>query len=81
VAEQTFNRAGGAVVGDVRWFWNRIYGPYISGGEKFEWAQGGNNAFIDILELRSGSSEHFSANLFGLVSGYTAVRTFPRLRR
>jgi hypothetical protein len=25
VAEKTFNRAGGAVVEDVRWFWNRIH--------------------------------------------------------
>jgi hypothetical protein len=55
VAEKTFNRAGGAVVGDVRWFSNRIYMPYTD-TEKFEWAQGGSNNFIDLLDIHPGAS-------------------------
>jgi hypothetical protein len=77
VAEKTFNRAGGAVVGDVRWFSNRIYMPYISGGEKFEWAQGGSNAFIDILDLHPGSSGRFPAIS---LSWYPGTPQYARFR-
>jgi chitodextrinase len=54
-AQQTFNRVGGAVVGDVRWFYNRIYMPYTA-TEKFEWPTSGTNQFTNHLELHAASS-------------------------
>jgi chitodextrinase len=55
VTDKTFNRAGGAVVGDVRWFSNRIYMPYTA-TEKFEWPTVGSDKFFDIMDLHPGCS-------------------------
>jgi Polysaccharide lyase len=53
---QTWDRAGGAVLGDVRWFHTRMYLPY-NATEKFEWPLSGtSNTFISILGLHPAAS-------------------------
>ena len=55
VAEKTFNRPGGLVVGDVRWFTFHLYLPYTA-SEKFEWASGGSNAFNEFMDIHPGAA-------------------------
>jgi Polysaccharide lyase len=66
IAEQTFNRPGGAQVGDVRWFREQIYLPYTA-TERFDWASGGSNAFNDFWELHPAASTFatISMNWYG----------------
>jgi Polysaccharide lyase len=77
LAEYTFDRVGGAVEGDVRWFSTSCYMPYNDPGEKFEWATGGGNNFTDIMELHSGSSGQFSAIS---MSWYPGTPQYARFR-
>lgn len=53
--QYTWN-ASQASYGDIRWFSMKYYMPYSAGGEKFEWAHTGGNAFFDLNDMHPNNN-------------------------